>query len=236
MTAPGWRLSHHADLPSTSDALIRLADAGEPAGAAVLADRQTAGRGRAGRAWRSPVGNLHLSVLLRPGGVARSAPQWSLLAGVALAEASREAAPSAMLRLKWPNDLLRDGAKCAGVLVESGLDAHGMLAWLVLGFGVNLAQAPPLADRTTTVLGAADRPAVFADRLLRAIERWCAVQTVQGFAPVRAAWSRLGPCPGEALALRDGPAGHFAGLAEDGSLLLDTPGGRRRVSFGEIAA
>lgn len=239
MTPPGgWRLECHEELASTSDHLIRRAEAGEPEGLAVLARRQAAGRGRGGRAWDSPLGNLHLSVLLRPSGPVREAAQWSLLAGVALIEGARELAPDpAALRLKWPNDLLRHGAKCAGILAESSLAPGGGLAWLVLGFGVNLVAAPALPGRETTTLGRAEPPERFAARLLRRLDHWRAVQRREGFAPIRAAWEAAGPALGESVLARVGSefiAGDFAGLGGDGSLRLETGHGIRCVAGGEV--
>ena len=233
----GWRLEVHAALPSTSDRIAAAAGAGEAAGLAVLAHRQTAGRGRAGRGWASPPGNLYLSVLLRPAGPARGAAQWALLAGVALAEAAAEIDPEpAALRLKWPNDLLRHGAKCAGILAETALAPDGGLDWLCLGIGVNLTHAPALPDRPTACLGAAEPPEAFAARLIARLDHWCRCQAAEGFAPVRAAWSGLGPRPGEALVVRGGPVagGAYAGLAEDGSLLLEVDGIRHAIRAGEV--
>ena len=234
---PGWRLEVHEALPSTSDRIAQAAEAGEAAGLAVLALRQTAGRGRAGRSWTSPPGNLYLSLLLRPPGPVREAGQWSLLAGVALAEAARSLDPEPeALRLKWPNDLLRHGAKAGGILTESALAADGALAWVSLGIGVNLAHAPALPDRPTTCLGAAEAPEAFAARLIGRIDHWARRQAAEGFAPIRAAWTALGPEPGTPLVLRAGPipGGTYAGLAEDGGLLLDAGGARRTIRSGEI--
>lgn len=232
----GWRLEVHAELPSTSVLLAARAEAGEAEGLAIQALQQTAGRGRAGRAWSSPPGNLYLSVLLRPAGPAREAPQWSLLAGVALAEAAAEVGRDPVsLRLKWPNDLLLGGAKCAGILAESALTPAGGIAWLTLGIGVNLAHAPALPDRRTATLDGAGTPQEFAPRLLARIAAWREVQRAEGFAPIRAAWLRFGPAEGERILLRGLPdGGHFAGLAEDGSLLLDIDGTRRAIPAGEI--
>ncbi len=227
----------HAALPSTSDRIAAAAEAGEPAGLAVIALQQTAGRGRSGRAWASPPGNLYCSMLLRPRGPAREAAQWSLLAGVALAEAATEIDPDpAALRLKWPNDLLRHGAKCAGILAESALDPDGRLAWLSLGIGVNLAHAPSLPDRPTTCLGSIEPPQAFAARLIARLDYWVRRHASEGFAPVRAAWLALGPSPGTPIALREGPVegGFFAGLAEDGALLLEREGALHAVRSGEI--
>ena len=233
---PGWRLEVHAALPSTADLLLRRAEAGEAEGLAIMAREQTAGRGRAGRAWASPPGNLYLSVLLRPEGPAREAPQWSLLAGLALAEAAAgSVADPGALRLKWPNDLLLHGVKCAGILAESALTPAGGIAWLTLGIGVNLAAAPALPDRPTAVLDGAGPPEVLAARLLTRLGHWRVVQAAEGFAPMRAAWRRFGPAEGEWITLRAIPGGgRFAGLAEDGSLLLDIEGTRRAIPAGEI--
>jgi BirA family biotin operon repressor/biotin-[acetyl-CoA-carboxylase] ligase len=141
------------EVPSTSDLLLRLAAAGEPEGLALLARRQTAGRGRDGRGWTSPAGNLSLSLLLRPDAPARDAPHWALLAAVALAEALAPSLPNpAALRLKWPNDLLLHGAKLAGVLVESAATRDGRIEWLVVGLGANLAVAPAVPGRATACL------------------------------------------------------------------------------------
>uniref|UniRef100_UPI001F031436 biotin--[acetyl-CoA-carboxylase] ligase n=1 Tax=Falsiroseomonas oryziterrae TaxID=2911368 RepID=UPI001F031436 len=149
---PGWRLRVEPELPSTSDLLIRLAAAGEPEGLAVLARRQTAGRGQQGRSWRSPAGNLYVSVLLRPGRPAHEAPLFAILAAVALAEALEPFLPDpSALRLKWPNDLLLGGAKLAGVLCESAA-AEGRIEWIVLGCGANLAVAPQVEGRATACL------------------------------------------------------------------------------------
>jgi BirA family biotin operon repressor/biotin-[acetyl-CoA-carboxylase] ligase len=231
-------LEVYAALPSTSDLLAQKAEAGEAEGLAILARQQTAGRGRSGRVWASPPGNLHLSVLLRPEGPAREAPQWSLLAGVALAEAATLLVPDpSALRLKWPNDLLREGAKCAGILAESALAPGGGLTWLTLGFGVNLTHAPALPDRPTATLGGTEPPEEFATRLLCRLQHWRRVQRDAGFAPIRAAWRRFGPAEGEAMAVRGIPEmGRFAGLAEDGSLLLEIEGARRAIPAGDILA
>jgi BirA family biotin operon repressor/biotin-[acetyl-CoA-carboxylase] ligase len=207
----GWRLAVHASLPSTSDLCRALAQHGEPEGLAVLAHQQTGGRGSNGRAWVSPPGNLYLSALLRPPGRAREAGQWSLLAGVALAEAVAALLPTeAPLALKWPNDLLLGEAKLAGILIDSSA-AEGRLDWLVIGIGVNLASAPHLADRLTTCLAehvAVPTPETMAAAVLARLAHWRTVHATHGFAPIRAAWS-----PWAAR------LPHFTGLSESGALL-----------------
>ncbi len=235
----GWRLRIEESLPSTQDLVLRLAAAGEKEGLAILARQQTAGRGREGRGWDSRPGNLHLTVLLRPGGPARLAPQWALLAAVALAEALSAGLPDpAAIRLKWPNDLLLGDAKLAGVLCESAAGDESGIEWLVIGFGANLALAPPVEERAVACLAdlaPPPAPEAVAARVLRAIGRWRGA----GFDAVREAWMARGPAPGQPITLRGwqgSTQGLYAGLARDGSLLLDTGMGPRAFSTGEIPA
>lgn len=239
----GWRLRVEASLPSTSDLLLRLAAAGEPEGLAVLARRQTAGRGRDGRSWQSPEGNLYLSLLLRPDAPARDAPAWALLAAVALAEALAPSLPDpAALRLKWPNDLLLGGAKLAGVLCESAAGPDGRIEWLVMGLGANLAVAPDVPGRPTACMAAVappPAPEAVAVRVLRTVAAWRARLAAEGPGPVVAAWTARGPDPGGRLTLRLGTGettGVYRGLDRDGALLLETEGRVRRFASGEISS
>ena len=235
-----WRLQLHAVLPSTSDLCRTLAARGEPAGLAVLAQRQSAGRGSRGRGWTTPAGNLALSVLLRPNLPAREAAQISLLAGVAVAEAVAHFLPDvADLALKWPNDVLLGGAKLAGILIEThGVD--GRLDWLVAGIGVNLAHAPTVPGRATAALAQrrlAPPPEAFAAVLLDRLGHWLAVQQGHGFASVRAAWLDHALPVASAMTIKLGDqivAGAFMGLGEDGSLLLQTATGPRHFTAGDV--
>lgn len=243
MSAGHFRLRIHEALPSTSDLVAQLAEAGEPEGLAVLARRQTAGRGTQGRAWEGRAGNLHLSVLLRPTDPLRQAPQWGLLAAVALADAVAPLLPDpAALALKWPNDLMLNGAKAAGILTEATAGEGGRIAWLCLGIGVNLVHAPEVPGRATACLAGLGVtppvPEVFAEALLTALERRRMQRALEGFGPIRDAWLARGPALDTHLAIRRGGtdiAGRFAGLAEDGSLLLATGGRVHAVASGEVA-
>jgi BirA family biotin operon repressor/biotin-[acetyl-CoA-carboxylase] ligase len=231
---PGWRLRIEESLPSTQDVVVRQAVAGEPEGLALLARRQTGGRARDARVWDSPPGNLYISVLLRPGGPAREAPRYALLAAVALAEALARFLPDpGLIRLKWPNDLLIGDAKLAGILTESAADAAGRIDWVVFGLGANLAEAPEVPGRRTACLAPhAPPPEAATAALLRQIDLWRG----RGFAAVRQAWMARGPAMGERLLLRAGTRrveGIYAGLAEDGSLLIDTGAGPRPFTSGE---
>lgn len=240
MTQAAWRLEVHESLRSTADRCRERAEEGEPEGFAVLARRQTAGRGTRGRSWAGAEGNLFLSVLLRPGGPAAAAIEWSLLAAVALADAVAALLPEeAPLRLKWPNDLLLQDGKLAGILLECGADGGGRLAWVCIGFGVNLAVAPVVPGRRTAGLAgyAPPSPEVFAWQLLQSLDRWRQRRACAGFAPVRRAFLARGPALGAPLCLRLGRErveGVFAGLAPDGALLLAVGGQIRKFAAGEV--
>ncbi len=214
---------------STNADLIALAQAGATDGMWLRAERQTAGRGRQGRAWKSPAGNLYASVLVRLRPTDPQAATLALVAAVALDEAVAVFVPHGLL-LKWPNDLLLDGAKLSGILLERTEDT------VVIGIGVNLADHPDLPDRRTTSLsahGVSVEPAGFMDVLAESFARWLARWRGEGLAPVRARWLDRAHPVGTALSthLPDGEAieGLFDGLDPDGALNLRLASGERRV-------
>lgn len=244
MTAPSdripahWRLEVHDSLGSTNDVCIARAEAGEAAGLALLARRQTGARGSRGRGWTEPpAGNLALSVLLRPETGLGRPGLWPFLAGLALHQALGAVSPAAVT-LKWPNDVLLDGRKLAGILIERGLGADS--AWLVIGFGANLAAAPTLADRTAACLaeaGPAPDAEPTARAVLDALDRWCAVWRDEGFEALRVAWLERAHPVGTKLAVRDRDAqreGSFSGIAPDGALLLSCDGRIERIETGDV--
>ena len=200
---------------STNDDVAALAREGAQEGLWLRAERQTGGRGRQGRAWVSPPGNLYASTLvrLRPGDP--PAPTLALAAAVALHEVVSTFAPDVLI--KWPNDLLAGAAKLAGILLEREGEA------VVIGFGVNLAHFPASLDRPATSLaaltGAAPDPAAFCEHLADAFPRWLGTWRGQGPAPVRAAWLAAAHPQGSALSTPEGD-GLFDGLDADGALRL----------------
>ncbi len=232
-----WRLEIHDRLPSTSDLCREAAQSGAPELLAVMARTQTAGRGTRGRQWSTPPGNLALSVLLRPIERAREVGQWALLAGLAVAEALG-AEPGGRLALKWPNDVLLDGAKLAGVLVEAEGDGNSGIAWLVIGIGVNLAHAPDIPGRETAALGGSIAPETLAERVLERLMAWRYQRGLGGFAAIRTGWMRLAQPLGTEMRVMlpsEVLRGWFAGLNEDGNLLLQMADGSvRPVIAGEV--
>ncbi len=237
-----FRLECHEVLESTSTLIKQRAEAGEAEGLAILARRQNAGRGRQGRGWESPAGNLYLSVLLRPSVPLREAPQWSFVTAVALTETLKPLLPeAAQPSLKWPNDLLLQGAKAAGILVETGVAASNALDWMCIGIGVNIASKPSLPDRATACLAEflPDPPApqALAAALLHNLTHWHETRLAQGFTPIRDAWLRHGPAMGAAVSVkRDGALieGAFAGLSPEGALMLAKGRDVQLILAGEI--
>lgn len=241
MSRAGWRLSVFPSLPSTSDHLRGLAEAGEAEGAAILAFQQTAGRGSRGRSWVAPAGNLNLSVLLRPDWPAGMNGVWALIAGLALQNALADYVPAPHgLHLKWPNDVLLDGRKCAGILIDADVSAGGRLRSMIIGFGANLVAAPAMPNRETACLAEAGRqpsPEQVAKQVLAGLDHWRSVAEHQGSPTIIESWMAQAQPIGTALTVTTGGVsaqGRFAGLDEHGILLLNTDAGRRTFSTGDV--
>jgi BirA family transcriptional regulator, biotin operon repressor / biotin---[acetyl-CoA-carboxylase] ligase len=224
---------------TNSDLAARLA-AGErvPEGDWLVVDRQSAGRGRQGRAWNDGAGNFMGSTVIHPTPHDPPRSTLALLAGVALHEVVGELVPPpAKVQLKWPNDLMVGGAKMAGILLEGTGDA------VVLGIGVNLAQAPELPDRETIAMaqfGPAPDRDTFAERLAAQwkadLERW----RTYGLAPLVNRWEAAAHPKGTRLAAEiagEGRiAGTFDGLTEEGAARLRLDNGEvRAIHAGELS-
>ena len=216
---------------STNDDVAALASAGAPEGLWLRADAQTGGRGRHGRAWVSKPGNLYASTLVRLAPGDPPAPTLALVAAVALEELAGALVDPGRLVLKWPNDLLLDGAKLSGILLERAGGA------VVIGFGVNLAHHPQGIDRATISLAAAGidppPPDAFLFDLAAAFARWLGRWRGEGLGPVRRRWLERAHPPGTALTVRiPGSAsvdGLFDGLEPDGALRLRLADGTMHV-------
>jgi BirA family transcriptional regulator, biotin operon repressor / biotin---[acetyl-CoA-carboxylase] ligase len=239
------RLEIHDSIDSTNAQLMREASNGAPSATLCLAERQTAGRGRLGRTWVSPFGsNLYMSLLWRfpfgPTGMAGL----SLAAGAAVADALRDAG-AADIALKWPNDILWQRRKLAGLLLEVAGEVHGP-AHVVIGVGVNThldhSQAAaidrPWADLDQALgQGAYSRNALaarVASTLIVAMERYGR----EGLAPFLSEWERYDLYRGEQVEIRWGSEtvrGIHVGLDAQGALRLDTGSGIRSFQAGEVS-
>ncbi|MEJ7925158.1 biotin--[acetyl-CoA-carboxylase] ligase [Sphingobium sp. AN641] len=219
-----------AETGSTNADMLALAGQGVPEGRWLRAARQTGGRGRMGRAWESPEGNLHCSTLVR---VRPGDPPAHTLALVAAVAVHALVAPlcAGQARIKWPNDVLVDGAKIAGILLEREGDA------VVIGIGVNVTGYPQGLDRPVTSLwaqGAAEASApALAERLAEIFAHWLAVWRAHGIEPVRTHWLINAHPAGQPLraVLPDGDVveGQFVTLNGDGTLILRLANGDARA-------
>lgn len=237
---PGYDRRILASVDSTNAEAARIAP-GLNGPVWIMAHRQTAARGRRGRAWAMPEGNFAATLVLPERDAPRAALR-SFVAALALAEALGASAPGVMLALKWPNDVLLNGGKVAGILLESV--ARGTA--VAIGIGVNLAAAPEAgtleegALRPVSVLGetgARLEPEAFLGRLAGAYAAWEARFSAEGFAPVRTAWLSRAARLGERIVARTGSdsvAGRFEDIAADGALILATPEGRRTIHAADV--
>jgi BirA family transcriptional regulator, biotin operon repressor / biotin---[acetyl-CoA-carboxylase] ligase len=239
--SPPLNLVELPTVGSTNDHARQLARNGYPSGVVVWAHEQTAGRGRQGNSWTSFPGNLFMSMLLRPKVNAAQIGQISLLAAVALANILEPLLPAgADIRLKWPNDILINGKKAAGILIET--ESHGLLQspWVVIGIGVNIAGAPENAV-SLHALEVKEQEAghileLAAAEIMKLVGQW----EREGFEPVREAWMKRAHRLGEEIVARlatETVSGTFEGLDRTGALVLVLADGcRRLVASGEVFA
>jgi BirA family biotin operon repressor/biotin-[acetyl-CoA-carboxylase] ligase len=250
----GYRLAAYNAIDSTNTEGLRLAAKGEASGLWIWAAQQRLGRGRSGRNWASPSGNLHASLLLRPAVPLATAQQLSLLAGVAAHDAILSLASSAAaqpdVRLKWPNDILCGNAKLGGILLESASiagngskAASATLPTVVIGTGLNIANAPLDIGRPAASLhelGISVTPAQALAALAWTTAEWLAQWNEGlGFELIRQAWLDRAQTVGEPVSVRIGSEllkGTFLGLDASGALRLATAKGvERSITAGEVS-
>ncbi|MDH3700471.1 MAG: biotin--[acetyl-CoA-carboxylase] ligase [Alphaproteobacteria bacterium] len=238
-----FTLIEYPVLGSTNDEASRLAVAGAADGTVVRADRQSAGRGRRGRNWQSPAGNLYCSIVVRPAAPPAVAAQLSFVTAVTLAETLDAVLPTGRtVCQKWPNDVLIDGAKVAGILLESSGAGTDAVDWVVIGCGVNVVEAPQDTDYPATSLHAAGAAGLGAGTVLpvflTALHGWRTRWETAGMAPVRDAWLNRAHGLGKEMTVRLPDReirGLFGGMDQTGALLLDLADGTRQtISAGDV--
>ena len=222
----GQEIVYQETISSTMDEAVRLGIAGAAAGTVVCAETQTKGRGRLGREWMSPAGKgIYASLILRPQTPLSEVAQLTLVSAVAICEALRKVS-GVDVRIKWPNDLLVDGKKVAGILTELNAEMD-RVRFVVVGFGINVntlaTQLPP--EATSLKIEAKKdflRVAVLQE-VLRSFEKWLGIFENEGFAPVRQCWKDFSATLGKEVKCVE-PRGEVVGtafdLAPDGSLLI----------------
>jgi BirA family transcriptional regulator, biotin operon repressor / biotin---[acetyl-CoA-carboxylase] ligase len=236
----GVRHINYETLGSTNAEALALARAGERGLLWITATNQSTGRGRLGSRWVSPSGNLHATLLLSDPSPPPQAPQLSFVSALALHDAVAACAPQLgpLLKVKWPNDLLVERAKVAGILIEGESEPVFTVA---IGIGVNCAAHPndtiyPATDLAAT--GALVVPEALFGALSAAMEtRLAQWRRGQGFAAIRADWLKRAAGLGEALQVRlpgRELSGRFDGLDESGRLLLAQSTGMIKITAGEV--
>ena len=241
---PAYRLVQLEAVDSTNDEAKKRAAEGAEDGTLVWARRQTAGYGRQGRHWDSAEGNLFISLVTRPDCALADAAQLSFLTALALGDAVGSVAPPMIeVTYKWPNDVLFNGRKGAGILLESKGSDSGGLEWLVIGVGVNVTSFPTEARYPATSLhfegcptsvSAVDVLEAFSRHLLTWINGWLD----DGFASARQAWLNHAQGLSEEIEVRlpaETLRGRFEGLDASGALEVTLPdGGRRTIAAGDV--
>ena len=237
----GQRVLYYEQLPSTNDYVSAVAEAGFPEGFVVLANAQTAGRGRHGRSWASPPGaGLYFSTILRP--VSAAVPLVTIAAGVAVTEGV-QAATGLKCGVKWPNDVYAGGRKLAGVLAEAD-SVTQVINYVVLGIGINVMPAaypPDVAARATSIedqLGRGiDRGLLLAECLASLASRYLDLQEGRTDLVLDAWRRRAGSMLGRWVVWEAGGV-EREGIAENidsyGALLVRTASGLERVVSGEV--
>ena len=242
----GASLAVFDEIDSTSLESRRRAAAGERGPVWIVARRQTAGYGRRGGTWLQNPGDLAATLLFEPGAPLEQLSLLSLAAGVAVAETLAAIAPGAAFELKWPNDVMADGAKIAGILVES-LDTNGAQPLVSVGVGVNLADAPKISDYPTASLreclsrdrapASAPEPLGFLDDLDRRLGAVLRLWRRGGSRPIIERWTSRAYGLG-AIARISAPggaaAGAIVGVDDTGALILATPEGDKRIVAGSL--
>jgi BirA family biotin operon repressor/biotin-[acetyl-CoA-carboxylase] ligase len=237
----GYRHIHFETIGSTNDEARRLAASGETGPVWITADEQMAGRGRRGRVWMSPKGNLMSTLLLNPQRPVAECAQLSFVSAVAASDVVAHYAPEAEVKVKWPNDVLTNGRKISGILLESA-SAGAAPYFLAIGVGINLAHFPPDTEFPATslaALGVSPPPGIdVLTQLATHFAKWYEIWRQQGFASVRDAWlaraANLGG-PIRARLTKGAMSGVFEGIDETGALLLrETPDRLRTIAAGEV--
>ena len=240
----GQTVHFFESLPSTNERAFQLAQEGAEHGEVVVADQQTAGKGRRGRTWVSPPAvNLYFTAILRPDLPPQRAPELTLVAAVALAETLIEAGAAASI--KWPNDVQVGGKKVGGILLELSADSE-VIHFVTLGMGINLNATAAdfegeLAESATSLMEARGQRvprALFTAALWTRLEHWLDLHAEMGFAPVRTRWKELSATLGAEVLVKTDRT-ELRGIAEDvdvsGALLVRREDGTlERVLAGDV--
>ena len=231
MNVAGFEIIRFDEVNSTNDVAAEYASKAVGQKSVIVARRQTAGRGRRGRSWQSLDGNLFFSILLEF--KLRNLGQLIMAASLSLLEAIKDYAPLADVQLKWPNDVLLNGGKVSGMLLEKGAGEY-----MVVGIGVNVVQSPKNADMlypTTSLKEAGIQTS--ADAFLEHFLRRFAENIKQNAAYLRQQWLKNAKGVGQKIAVRQNgkqQRGIFKGIDDNADLLLQTGAVTRKILAGDV--
>jgi len=238
----GKYIQHVDSLDSSNREAMRQAESGAKEGTVIFADKQSAGRGRLGRIWHTTGDALAFSIILRPPLSPEQVPQLSLLTAVALQQALSQYCHD--IRIKWPNDLLINGAKVSGILTEMRAEP-GLVHAVIVGIGINI-KAPEQGwtsdiSQTATDLQSHHKQPISrlqcAVSVLKSMDQWYNTYLKDGFAPIREAWWQAHAASSQKVRVHDGKSyieGIAQALDDDGALLLTTQHGTQRIIAGEL--
>jgi len=238
-SASDWPVFWLDTIDSTNTEAVRRIKADFP-NQWIAAREQTAGRGRRGRDWVSPPGNLFTTALFLFDGDMTASSRLPFVAGLAVSDAALRFTPNAPVQLKWPNDVRVEGAKLSGILIEAGKQGEG--CWVAAGMGVNVSHVPETAGQAATCIAALrGDDAVTADMFLDALREAFAVRLKQyadSFETIRADWLARAEGLGETVRVIVGDSaveGVFEDMGPDGSLILRLPNGTHRpITAGDV--
>lgn len=233
-----WRVQLYQSVETTQSYVKEAIAAGEPQGMVVQALEQKSGKGRHGNSWNSPIGNLYMSILLRPNCEARTAGQLAFVIAVALSKAMDDYIDEGkhIKTLKWPNDILIDGLKLCGILLESEMKKNKLEA-VVVGMGLNIFKAPELAVGLNDIAEMPVYVNAVRDNILDKLSYYYEFWQKKGFAPIREAWLKQAHGLDQPMTARLPDAefkGIFKGITEEGSLILETDDGEKIIHAAEV--
>jgi BirA family biotin operon repressor/biotin-[acetyl-CoA-carboxylase] ligase len=236
---PGYRLIAREEVGSTNDEARSLIAAGVSHGAVVWAESQTSGRGRYGRDWVSPPGNLYCSIILRPLQAGARLTDIAFVAALAVRDAVLQCVPpDTAIQFKWPNDVLAGGRKVAGILVEAEKLPDEARTALIIGIGINIVSAPRETSYPATCVSALARTPGVArvlSFLVAALDRRVELWTRNGFAVIRRDWMDHAYGVGGQVLASNGVSGIFTGLDETGAIIIAlTDGAEHRLVSGSV--
>lgn len=235
-----WPAEWFDEIDSTNEEARRRVAAGNFSSCWIVARQQSAGRGRLGRSWKSPSGNLFATAYFQYQGSLQDASKIPFVSALAVSDVFYTFAPEKKVKLKWPNDVRFQGAKLCGILVEAGLNNNH--CWIAAGMGLNIAQAPENTGQPVACLsGLRGDGAVTADMAFQALRSAFADrmhQFQQGFQSVREDWLKRAEGLGETASIKRGNEtliGVFDGLGPDGEFMLRLPDGALQpITAGEV--